>query len=76
MLELLRHQLELEKNDEKYNIFSDDFDIDDYIQHQFEEYAEVIINVPKGTNVVELNNDLSLPLPVLRDVKITDIINK
>lgn len=66
----------IRKNDEKYNIFSDDFDIDDYIQHQFEEYAEVIINVPKGTNVVELNNDLSLPLPVLRDVKITDIINK
>lgn len=63
------------KNDARYKIFSDDFNVDDYIQHQFEEYAEVVINVPKGTNVIELNRDLSIPTSILRDVKINDIIN-
>lgn len=52
--------------------FSDEFDIDDYICHQFEGYADVVINFPEGTELYEIrNHDLSTVTDALRDDKIT-----
>jgi hypothetical protein len=47
----------------------------DYIQHQFEDCYDVFINLPSGTEVHELNGDLTLPVSVIRDNKIDKIIN-
>jgi hypothetical protein len=52
---------------------SNNFKLNDYIQHQFD-YAEVIINLPLGTSVYNLNDDLSIPVAALRDLKISTII--
>jgi hypothetical protein len=53
-----------------------DIDLDDYIQHQApeDEYYGVIVNVPGNYKSFELNRDLSLPLDVIRDIKIDNII--
>jgi len=50
-------------------------DFSDFIQHQFEDCYDVFINLPTGTEVHELNNDLTLPISVIRDTKIDKIIN-
>ncbi len=52
---------------------STDFDLDDYIQHQFDDHMDVVINIPGNPTIVELNEDLSLPVAILRDIKIDDI---
>jgi hypothetical protein len=51
-----------------------DFDISDYIQHQFDDYCEVIVNITGNPNVFKLNEDLSLPINIIRDIKIDKII--
>jgi hypothetical protein len=51
-----------------------DFDISDYIQHQFDDYCEVIVNITENPNVFKLNEDLSLPINIIRDIKIDKII--
>lgn len=51
-----------------------DFDLNDYIQHQFDDFCEVIINIPGNHKIFKLNDDLSLPLDLMRDVKIETII--
>ena len=56
-----------------------DFDLTDYIEHQIKEgkyysYRNVIINIPENYQVFKLNEDLSLPLSVMRDIKIENII--
>jgi hypothetical protein len=56
--------------------FSDEFDIDDYICHQFDGYADVVINFPEGTELYEIkNHDLSTVTAVLRDDKITAVLS-
>ena len=56
--------------------FSDEFDLDDYICHQFDSYADVVINFPEGTEVYEIkNHDLSSVTAVLRDDKITAVLS-
>lgn len=51
------------------------FDLSDYIQHQISGWCGVVVNVPSGFNVIRLNDDLSLPVEVLRDIKI-DVVTK
>ena len=53
--------------------FSNQFDFNDFIQHQFDE-AEVGIMIPEGTLVVDLNEDCSLPVQIIRDIKIDSIV--
>jgi uncharacterized protein (UPF0335 family) len=57
---------------------SSEFDIDDYIQHQGNDddysYRNVIINVPGTHRIFKLNEDLSVPLSEIRDIKIDTII--
>ena len=56
--------------------FSNEFDIDDYISHQFDGYADVVINFPEGTELYEIkNHDLSTVTAVLRDDKITAVLS-
>ena len=52
--------------------FSNDFDLSDYIYHQTS--GTVVLNLPDGTKVYDLNTDLSLPLDIIRDAKIEQII--
>lgn len=52
----------------EYNLFSDDFDIDDYIHHQFESAVDVVINFPDGTDIHEIkNHDLNSVRQYLRN---------
>ena len=53
--------------------FSTEFDTTDYIQHQFD-YCDVIINIIGEPKIFKLNEDLSLPTAILRDIKIDKII--
>ncbi len=53
---------------------SKDFDITDYIQHQFEDYCEVIVNITGNPQIFKLNEDLSPPTSIIRDIKIDTII--
>ena len=56
--------------------FSNEFDLDDYICHQFDGYADVVINFPEGTELYEIkNHDLSTVTAVLRDDKITAVLS-
>jgi uncharacterized protein YehS (DUF1456 family) len=57
--------------------FSTDFDLDDYIQHQFDDsYADVIINFPEGTELYQIkDHDLSTVTAVLRDDKIAAVLS-
>lgn len=55
-------------------IYNTKFDLSDYIQHQVRGGCDVVINIPGGFNIIKLNDDLSLPVEVLRDIKIDDVI--
>jgi hypothetical protein len=62
--------------------FRTDFDFNDYIQHQlghqqenYDDYFEVGLNFPEGTQTFDLNPDLSLPISVIRDAKIDLVLN-
>jgi len=52
---------------------STDFDLTDYIQHQHD-YCDVIVNITGNPEMFKLNEDLSLPTAILRDIKIDKII--
>jgi hypothetical protein len=52
--------------------FSNDFEFNDYIQHQTG--GTVGICLPEGTQFFELNEDCSLPVSILRDIKIDTLI--
>ena len=55
--------------------YSNEFDLNDYICHQFEDYADVIINFPEGTELYEIkNHDLSTVTAALRDNKIATVL--
>jgi len=56
--------------------YSNEFDLDDYISHQFDGYADVVINFPEGTELYQIkNHDLSTVTAVLRDDKITTVLS-
>ena len=56
--------------------FSNEFDLDDYISHQFDGYADVVINFPEGTELYEIkNHDLSSVTAALRDDKINTVLS-
>ena len=56
--------------------FSNEFDLDDYICHQFDGYADVVINFPEGTELYQIkNHDLSTVTAALRDDKITSVLS-
>ena len=55
--------------------YSTDFEMEDYICHQFEDYADVIINLPEGTEFYQIkDHDLSSVTAVLRDDKIAAVL--
>ena len=54
--------------------FSTDFDLSDYICHQFEDYVEVGLVFPEGTTIFQMK-DGKIPLDVVRDIKIDTILN-
>ena len=55
--------------------YSNEFDLNDYICHQFEDYVDVIINFPEGTELYEIkNHDLSTVTAALRDDKIATVL--
>jgi hypothetical protein len=54
--------------------FSTDFNLDDYICHQFEDYVEVGLVFPEGTTILQMK-DGQIPLDVVRDMKIDTILN-
>lgn len=56
--------------------FSNNFDISDYIQHQFSGGdVQVVLNIDANEkDVFDLNDDLSLPVSIIRDIKIDKII--
>lgn len=56
--------------------YTTDFDMNDYIQHQFDNsYANVIINLPEGTDFYRIkNHDLSSVISVLRDDRIASVL--
>jgi hypothetical protein len=47
-----------------------DFNIGDYILHQSDDFAEVVVNIPSGFSIFQLEKDLSLPKAVTRNIKI------
>lgn len=59
-------------------VYHTNIDLSDYIHHQFDEEApdgcEVIVNIPDGFSIFKLNEDMSLPTAVLRDIKIDKVI--
>jgi hypothetical protein len=56
--------------------YSNEFDLDDYISHQFDGYADVVINFPEGTELYQIkNHDLSTVTAALRDDKITAVLS-
>lgn len=57
-------------------VYHDDVDISDYIQHQFGGYCDVVINIPSGLRIIKLNDDLSLPTAVVRDITIDKVLDK
>ena len=64
------------KLDEK--VFTDEFDINDYITHQFDndkvDRVDVFMTLPEGTVIVEMT-DHTIPLGKIRDVKIESILS-
>lgn len=62
--------------DENGNIcYAKDIDFSDYIHHQYEESFGTFFDFPEGTQLFDLNDDLSLPTAVLRDIKIDNVLN-
>lgn len=56
------------------NTFSNNFNLNDYVCHQFNDYVEVIINLPDGTVLNEIpNHDLSKMVGYNRNVKLDDL---
>ena len=56
------------------NEFTNDFDIDDYICHQVDNCYDVYLTLPEGTTIIEMENH-EIPLSILRDIKIDNIID-
>jgi hypothetical protein len=54
--------------------FSTDFNLSDYICHQFDDYVEVGLVLAEGTTVIQMK-DGQIPLDVVRDMKIDTILN-
>jgi hypothetical protein len=55
-------------------VTTNDFKLDDYIQHQIED-IEVFLTLPEGTKIVRMDDYHKIPKSVLRDIKIDKIID-
>ena len=53
--------------------FTNEFDLDDYIQHQLED-AEVFLTLPEGTEIMKMDDYHQVPVAAMRDIKIDKII--
>lgn len=53
--------------------FTKNFNFNDYIEHQIHDVSVGIL-LPEGTQVVDLNEDCSLPVQIIRDIKIDSIV--
>jgi len=53
--------------------FTNDFDLNDYIQHQVED-ACVSLTLPEGTEIVKMDDYHQVPVAVMRDIKINKVI--
>ena len=58
--------------------YTSDFDLTDFILHQEcsegDYFQDVMVNIPGDVNVFPLNDDMSLPINIIRDIKIETII--
>ncbi len=54
--------------------FATDFELEDYICHQFDNYVEVGLVFPEGTKIFQMK-DGQIPLDVVRDMKIDNVLN-
>ena len=62
------------KNRSRYDgEFTNEFDLDDYIQHQLED-AEVFLTLPEGTQIMKMDDYHQVPVAAMRDIKIDKII--
>jgi hypothetical protein len=56
-------------------VFTSDFDLSDYIQHQDEmEDAEVFLTLPEGTEIMKMDDYHKVPVASMRDIKIDKIV--
>ena len=53
--------------------FTNDFDLNDYIQHQIED-ACVSLTLPEGTEIVKMDDYHQVPVAAMRDIKINKVI--
>ena len=53
--------------------FTNDFDLNDYIQHQIED-ACVSLTLPEGTEIVKMDDYHQVPVAAMRDSKINKIV--
>jgi hypothetical protein len=56
-------------------VYVKDIDFSDYINHQYDETYGAFFDFPEGTQIFDLNDDLSLPTAILRDIKIDNVLN-
>lgn len=54
--------------------FTSDFDLTDYIQHQFDDDIEIFLTLPEGTEIMKMDNYHQVPVAAMRDSKINKII--
>jgi hypothetical protein len=53
--------------------FTNEFDLNDYIQHQLED-ACVSLTLPEGTEIVKMDDYHQVPVAAMRDIKINKVI--
>ena len=53
--------------------FTNEFDLDDYIQHQIED-ACVSLTLPEGTEILKMDDYHQVPVAAMRDIKINKVI--
>ena len=53
---------------------TDDFDLTDYIQHQFDDDVEIFLTLPEGTHIMKMDDYHKVPVSKIRDSKINNVI--
>jgi hypothetical protein len=54
--------------------FTSEFDLSDFIHHQFDDNVEVFLTLPEGTEVIKMDDYHKVPVSAMRDTKIDKII--
>jgi hypothetical protein len=52
-----------------------DFDLSDFIHHQFDDDVEVFLTLPEGTEIIKMDDYHQVPISTIRDSKINKLIN-